>query len=276
MRVIAYDQITDRIIQAIESEGVVPWRKPWRTESPRNIRGNAYRGINRLVLAVQPFCDPRWMTFRQIRDLGGYVRKGEKGAPIILWRELEVDNTPGKVLLARSYSVFNVEQTGGLKLSTVSHSEIETVPSSVEHLARNLSPTVDMRRGNAALYSPTEDVIEMPYPELFETHGAYEQTLAHELIHASGHVTRLNRKEVNDPIKFGSSQYAKEELVAELGAAFLTAELGIACDLGQSAAYVSGWLKALQNDKSLIIQAASTAQKACDYLLASQGRESVA
>lgn len=271
----AYDQITDRIIETIKSEGAVPWRKPWRTESPRNIRGNAYRGINRLVLAIQPYSDPRWMTFRQIRDQGGHVRKGEKGAPIILWRELEVDSTPGKVLLARSYSVFNAEQTVGLELSAMSHSETATVTSSVENLARNLSPAVGMRRGNAALYSPTEDVIEMPYPELFETHGAYEQTMAHELIHATGHVARLNRKEVNDPIRFGSSQYAKEELVAELGAAFLTAELGIACDLGQSAAYVGGWLKALQNDKSLIIQAASAAQKATDYLLARPARESV-
>jgi antirestriction protein ArdC len=132
-----------------------------------------------------------------------------------------------------------------------------------------MCPQVEIqRKGVAAYYSPSQDVVVMPRAELFESAEAFEQTLAHELVHATGHSTRLARKEVCDPIQFGSDPYAREELVAELGASFLTAELGIQSDVEQSASYVAGWLKALKNDKSLIVRAASSAQKAVDFILA--------
>lgn len=267
----AYQHITDRIIRAIETEGLLPWKKPWRTDSPRNVRGNVYRGINRLVLSIQPYADPRWMTFKQVTELGGQVRLGEHGTPVLFWNEVEEGrgNETQKRVLARSYYVFNVEQTEGLDLEPISKGLDQASCSSVLPLAEVMCPSVKVhRRGTAAYYSPREDLVVMPRAELFESLEAFEQTLAHELIHATGHATRLARKEVCDPIQFGSDPYAREELVAELGAAFLTSSLGTASNVEQSASYVAGWLKALRSDKSLIIKAASSAQAAVDYILA--------
>jgi antirestriction protein ArdC len=267
----AYQHITDRIIRAIETEGLAPWKKPWRTDSPRNVRGNVYRGINRLVLSIQPYADPRWLTFKQVSELGGHVRRGEHGTPVMFWKEVEEErgSETQKRMVARYYYVFNVEQTEGLDLEPPTKGLDDSVCSSVASLAEIMCPSVEVhRKGTAAYYSPSEDVVVMPREELFTTFEDFEQTLAHELVHATGHSTRLARKEVCDPIQFGSDPYAREELVAELGAAFLTNELGIASDLQQSASYVSGWLKALKNDKSLIVKAASSAQAAVDFILA--------
>lgn len=267
----AYQHITDRIIRAIETEGLLPWRKPWRAESPRNLRGNNYRGINRLVLSIQPYADPRWVTFKQVSELGGHVRRGEHGTPVMFWNEVEEErgNETQKRMVARYYYVFNVEQTEGLDLEPLTKGLDKSLCSSVAPLAEIMCPSVQVhRKGAVAYYSPSEDVVVMPREELFATFEDFEQTLAHELVHATGHSTRLARKEVCDPIQFGSDPYAREELVAELGAAFLTADLGIHSDVEQSASYVAGWLKALKSDKSLIVKAASSAQSAVDFILA--------
>ncbi len=267
----AYQQITDRIIKAIEAEGLVPWMKPWRADSPRNVRGNVYRGINRLVLSIQPYADPRWLTFNQVRELGGQIRKGEHGTPVMFWNEVEEERETEvqKRMLARLYYVFNAEQAEGLDIDPLKARANADAISSVEPLASSMCPKVIIqRKGADAYYSPREDVVVLPRAELFESVEAFEQTLAHELIHATGHSTRLARKEVCEPIQFGSDPYAREELVAELGAAFLTAELGIHSDIEQSASYVAGWLKALKSDKSLIIRAASSAQAAVDFIFA--------
>lgn len=267
----AFQHTTDRIIRAIETEGLVPWKKPWRTDSPRNVRGNVYRGINRLVLSIQPYADPRWLTFKQVSELGGKVRRGEHGTPVIFWSEVEQERgtETQKRTLARHYFVFNFEQAEGLGLEPQNVERDDHAISSVEPLASIMCPQVEIqRKGASAFYSPSRDLVVMPRAELFESIEAYEQTLAHELIHATGHSTRLARNEVCDPITFGSDPYAREELVAELGAAFLTNELGISSDLQQSASYVSGWLNALKNDKSLIVKAASSAQAAVDFILA--------
>lgn len=275
----AYQQVTDRIIRAIETEGLVPWKKPWRVDCPRNVRGNVYRGINRLVLSIQSYSDPRWLTFNQVRELGGQISKGEHGTPVIFWNEVEEErgSETSKRLLARYYYVFNVEQAEGLELDPLKVECDSKAISSVAPLAQAMWPSVEVhRRGTAAYYSPLEDVVVLPRAELFESVEAFEQTLAHELIHATGHSTRLARKEVCDPIQFGSDPYACEELVAELGAAFLTAELGIHSDIEQSASYVAGWLKALKSDKSLIIRAASSAQAAVDFIFAPTIAASVA
>lgn len=267
----AYQHITDRIIRAIETEGLLPWKKPWRTDSPRNVRGNVYRGINRLVLSIQPYADPRWLTFKQVSELAGHVRRGEHGTPVMYWNEVEEErgNETQKRMVARYYYVFNVEQTEDLALGPLKAKCDDVAISSVEPLASTMCPSVEVhRKGTAAYYSPLEDVVVMPRAELFESTEAFEQTLAHELVHATGHPTRLARKEVCDPINFGSDPYAREELVAELGASFLTSDLGIASNFEQSASYVAGWLKALKSDKSLIVKAASSAQTAVDYILA--------
>lgn len=275
----AYQHITDRIIRAIETEGLLPWKKPWRTDSPRNVRGNVYRGINRLVLSIQPYSDPRWLTFKQVSELGGHVRRGEHGTPVMFWNEVKEErgSETQKRMLARYYYVFNVEQAAGLELDPLKLECDEMAISSVEPLASTMSPQVEIqRKGTAAYYLPRQDVVVMPRAELFESIEAYEQTLAHELVHATGHSNRLARKEVCDPIQFGSDPYAREELVAELGATFLTSSLGIASEVEQSASYVAGWLKALRNDKSLIIKAASSAQAAVDFILAPTVAGSVA
>jgi antirestriction protein ArdC len=227
------------------------------------------------VLAVQPFCDPRWMTFKQISAAGGRVKKGEKGTPILLWKEVQKlsDEAERGYLLARSYCVFNCDQTEGLELEPALPSCDSEERSSVAALISSLPSAPKLRIGAEACYSPVHDLILMPRIESFESYPSYEQTLAHELIHATGHTSRLNRLEVTDPIRFGSAQYAREELVAELGACFLCTELRVACEFEQSAAYVQGWLVALRNDKSLIVRAAAAAQSATDYLLVNSSKE---
>jgi antirestriction protein ArdC len=278
MPVRAYEEITSRIISIIEQDGTLPWRKPWVSQSPRNLRGNLYRGINRLILSIQPYSDPRWLTFNQVSAMGGRVRKGQRGTPILLWKEVPrvSDEDERSYLLARCYHVFSVEQTEGLELEPALPSRDSEERSSVATLVASLPSGPKLRIGSEACYSPTHDVIIMPRPESFVSFSSYEQTLAHELTHATGHATRLNRPEVTDPIKFGSMPYAREELVAELGASFVCSEMGIPLEYEQSAAYVKGWLSALKGDKSLIVRAAGAAQVATDYLLAHRSAEMAA
>lgn len=202
--------------------------------------------------------------------MGGRVQKGQRGTPILLWKEVQKvsDEAERGYVLARSYCVFNYEQTEGLELETALPLHFAEACSSLTNFVSSLPSAPKLRVGTEACYSPTHDLILMPRIESFVSQSSYEQTLAHELIHSTGHATRLNRGEVMDPIQFGSIPYAREELVAELGASFLCSELGIPLEYEQSAAYVKGWLSVLKGDKSLIVRAAGAAQLATDYLLA--------
>ncbi len=267
----AYAAITERIICLITSEQQLPWHKPFRVMAPINtISKKPYRGINRLVLSTAGFSDPRFLTFKQALDLGGHVRKGEKGLPVVFWKfERDADSEDRKnSVVCRSFTVFNVEQCNDLDVPEFEAPQVNPDAIKATHdLVDAYKNGPRIKWGfDRACYSPKEDLVWMPKQEAFESSESCFGTLAHELTHSTMHESRLNRKPAA-PVKFGSEDYSAEELVAELGAAFLCGDFGIHTQVTQSAAYVKGWLRALKNDRSMIIRAAARAEKAADWIL---------
>lgn len=275
-----YKMITDRIVDLLE-QGTVPWRKPWKGgHQPKNlISNNSYRGINNILLACAPYGSPWWVTFRQAKKLEGTVRKGEKGFPVIFWkpqvRLVEDENGDTEVRqwpLLRYYTVFNVEQCEGLDHQIPP--ETEATPTfkpidQAEAVVKAMPAPPSIRHDQpSAFYRPATDLVNMPKPELFTPPEEYYSTLFHELIHATGHESRLARSEVIDTQSFGSHSYSREELVAEFGSCFLCGHTGIeAAVLENSASYINGWMRRLKQDKCLVINAAAKAQKAADWIL---------
>jgi antirestriction protein ArdC len=277
-----YDRITDRIIALLE-QGTVPWQKPWkaRTGLPRNfVSQKSYRGINVFLLLAMGYESPLWLTFRQVSRLGGSVRKGEKACPVVFWKQLAIEDKDSeeqkKIPLLRYYHVFNTAQCDGLKMDAAIGNALLSRTSRPDEIAANMPQPPLIKHGMThAGYSPTEDCVGMPLCERFDTEENYFATLFHELVHSTGHEKRLNRFTESAP--FGSNPYCKEELIAEMGAAFLCgqAEIGERT-IDNSAAYLKGWLEQLRNDKTLIVQAAAQAQRAADFILGNYTDESVA
>ena len=270
-----YEQITDRIITMLEN-GTVPWRKPWNVQTglPRNfVTKKAYRGINTFLLHSMHYESPFWLTFRQAQELGGSVKKGEKACPVVFWKQLEVEDKESheieKIPMLRFYFVFNVAQCDGLKNIPATVETPATISTTAEEIVALMPKRPEIKHGLAkAFYSPGADIVAMPDRARFDTEAGYFATLFHELAHATGHKSRLNRPTITESAGFGSNPYCKEDLIAEMGAAFLCGQAGIAENiLENSAAYVQNWLEQLQNDKSLIVQAAAQAQKAADFIL---------
>ena len=270
-----YEQITDRIISMLE-KGTVPWRKPWNVQTglPRNlVTKKAYRGINTFLLHAMSYESPFWLTFRQAQEFGGTVRKGEKACPVVFWRQLEVEDKESheieKIPMLRFYYVFNTAQVDGLKNIPATVEPPATVSTTAEEIVALMPKRPEIKHGLAkAFYSPSVDMVAMPDRARFDTEAGYFATLFHELTHASGHKSRFNRPTLTESQGFGSNPYCKEELIAEMGAAFLCGQAGIAENiLENSAAYLQNWLEQLQNDKALIVQAAAQAQKAADFIL---------
>jgi len=231
------------------------------------------------LLASQGYESPLWLTFKQANEFGGTVRKGEKATPVVfwLWPDEEAKakaRAMGReaVPVCRYYSVFNVAQCDGLpEVKTALVEDSRTVPeriSEAEGLVAGITAPPRYVAADDAWYSPVDDKLGMPSLERFETAERYYATLFHELTHATGHESRLGRfKPDAAPSFFGGESYAKEELVAEMGAAMLCGVVGIANrTIDQSASYIASWLKALKNDKTMVISAAAQAQKAADWL----------
>lgn len=275
-----YDVINSRIMELLE-QGTVPWRKPWNAQSnfPKNlVSGKRYQGVNVFMLACSEFSSPYWMTFKQCQDKGGHVIKGSKSTPVIFWKWLdrkdaptEGDNSPnGKIPMLRFYSVFNLCQTEGIPHPPAeeTHNTFDPI-TQAEKIVADLPQKPDIKYGgNRAFYSVGLDYIQLPHQHTFHTIEEYYSTLFHELSHATGHQNRLARKSILEPSYFGSHEYSKEELVAEMGAAFLCGHCGIENNtIENSAAYIGGWLKALKNDRNLLVHAAAAAQKASDFIL---------
>jgi antirestriction protein ArdC len=260
-------------------QGTVPWRKPWNAQSnyPKNlISKKDYRGVNVFMLACMPFSSPYWLTFKQAQDKGGNVKRGQKSTPVIFWKWLdknESDNetsTNGKIPMLRYYSVFNIEQTEGIEAPPTNESINTFTPIEIaEQIIAGMPYKPEIKYGgNKASYSPMLDYVKLPEPTTFLSPEEYYSTAFHELTHATGHASRVGRIGVTQTNYFGSHEYSKEELVAEMGAAFLCGHAGIENTIIEnSAAYIAGWLKALKNDKTLLIHAAAQAQKAADYIL---------
>jgi antirestriction protein ArdC len=281
-----YQAVTDRIVAALEA-GTKPWRKPWNAAGLAGglqLRSNGaeYRGINQLLLTLTAmqagYTSPYWLTFKQAIELGGGVRKGEKSSEIVFYKKLTVTDRDApegeagekQIPLLRSYRVFNAEQCDGLparfypKPAPVVAGEEKQRDEAAEAALR--SSGADIREGGAqAFYAPGSDHVQMPPFASFATVGGYLSTLAHELVHWTGHRSRLDRLKLTP---FGTPSYAREELVAEIGAAFVCARLGVFGEhLDNHAAYLKSWLGVLKEDKRAIFKAAAQAQTAADLVL---------
>jgi antirestriction protein ArdC len=280
----AYQVITDRLITLLETH-TIPWQQPWNSATglPKNLSsGKAYRGINVFLLGTQHYTSPWWLTFRQCTARGGQVTRGEKGTPVVFWKVLhaadpEAEDAEGSVrrrFLLRYYQVFNVEQCTGLEYPrpTPAHQDIPPIAACEQLVAQVPTPPVIQHGAPQACYRPRTDTIHMPARALFITPEEYYSTLFHELTHATGHATRLNRPTLTDLCPFGSTNYSKEELCAEMGAAYLCGLTGIVnATIDNSAAYIQGWLRKLRSDPKVLVQAAAQAQKAVDYPINSGG-----
>ena len=281
MYIQSYERITERIVSLLE-QGTVPWHKPWtvKTGLPRNlISKKPYRGINVFLLMAMSYESPHWLTFRQAIQLGGNVKKGEKSCPVVFWKwmknEDEESDEPKKAPLLRLYHVFNTAQCEGLKDAP---GEIQMPVTKPAEIVAGMPQPPAVKHGMAkAFYSPTDDCVGMPERERFDGEAGYFATLFHELIHATGSEKRLNRASISERNGFGSNPYCKEELIAELGSAFLCGYADIVeRTIDNSAAYLEGWLKQFQNDRTLIVSAAAQAQKAADFILGRTFAESEA
>lgn len=281
-----YERITSRIVAELE-QGVRPWLKPWNAEHaagritrPLRFNGAPYQGINVLMLwgesVAKGYAAPIWMTFRQAAELGAHVRKGEHGSLVVYAdriRRKETDAATGEeaereIPFLKGYTVFNVEQVEGLPAHFYAVAEPRLDPvQRIERAESFFAATrADIRHGgNMAYYSATSDHVQMPPFESFRDAESFYATLAHEVTHWTKHGKRLERDFGRK--RWGDEGYALEELVAELGAAFLSADLDLTPEVrADHAAYIASWLKVLKNDKRAIFTAASHAQRAADYL----------
>ncbi len=282
MKVEICQQITERI-KTLLAQGVVPWHKPWKASTglPRNlITHQPYRGINVFLLMSMSYESPHWLTFRQAIQLGGSVKKGEKACPVVFWKQTTIEDKeshePQTFPMLRLYHVFNVAQCEGLKSVTDPAQVPMTVTSAAEIVAGMPHPPIIKHGMSRAYYSPSDDTVGMPERNRFETEDAYHATLFHELVHSTGHESRLKRASITDRNGFGSEPYCKEELVAELGSSYLCGHAEIVeRTIDNSAAYIEGWLKSLKSDPTLIVYAAAQAHRAADFILGNGPPEDV-
>lgn len=274
-----YELVNDRILEALRN-GVVPWRKPWYEVAPpcNGLSNRPYHGVNFFLLSLSRYLDHRWVTFKQARQLGGFVRANETGWPIVFWKRWSIDEpdpATGEVQsksipILRHFFVFNVEQCEGLDLPKLDY-QVKPANEGIaaaEALVAGVPDPPRMHLGSKqACYYPAIDVVQMPAIEVFRTADDYYATLFHELGHATGHEKRLNRAGVTTTPRFGSLDYGREELVAELTSAYLSATAGLDTSLVENAAsYLEGWWQLLKADPKAFVVAAGQAHRAADYL----------
>jgi len=271
-----YHIITDRILALLE-QGTVPWQQPWQRNVgvPRNLFSQRpYNGINVWLLTAMGYTSPFWATFKQAKAAGGNVRKGERGVPVVFWKvydgkEDPETGEPDKRFVLRYYTVFNAVQLEGLTVPEIPVARHSFTPiEQCEQLVGHMTHRPEIVHGHQrAFYRPAADTLHMPIPQCFQSPEAYYATLFHELTHSTGHQSRLNRKTLTDLCLFGSPEYSKEELVAEMGAAYLCGVCGIeTATIDNSAAYLESWMQVLRNDPTMLVHAAAQAQKAADYI----------
>jgi len=277
-----HDIVLEKILQQLE-KGEIPWKKGWIEAPPINyVTRKPYTGINVLLLSK----GGEYLTFRQIQQLGGRIKKGAKAEIVVFFKPYtkiveEEDPETGEVienekelLVLRYYHVFHLSDTEGIpsKLKKVNHNPIKEAEKVVAEY--KTVPPIIHDDPNRAYYNPVEDIINVPEKGFFENIHDYYSTLFHEIIHSTGHPKRLGRFKENEENIFGSESYSLEELVAEIGAAMLCQHTGIADrTIANSAAYIQAWLKQLQNNRSWIFTAAGRAQKAVDYVLGVKSEE---
>jgi len=278
-------EVTDQIIRALE-QGTAPWQKPWQAgalELPFNpVSGKPYRGGNVVQLMVvassHGYDDPRWLTYRQTRENGWQVRRGEKGTQVEFWQfpgnnskpDGDSKNEPAKSerdsFVYRAYTVFNARQIDGMPAHSPRVRQDWEVVQSGQAILDSSGARILHDQLDRAFYNRRTDTIHLPPKAAFKSAGDYLGTALHETVHWSGTADRLNRETLNESYRFGDPNYAREELRAELASVFLMAERGIPHNPERHAAYLNSWLEALR-DKHEIFRAARDAHKAADFLL---------
>ena len=278
------EMITQQIIEQLE-KGNVPWQKPWSgLERPVNWKtGKEYRGVNLLLLPPGEYA-----TFKQVQEAGGRVKKDSKAYTVVFWKiinkEVEYKGVDGEVEkdvetfpVLRYYKVFNViEQCEGLELRWTEKNKNKIVVEGIHEKLINdyiKNEGIQFINGDRAYYNRVDDLICLPNKDRFFNSDGYKLTAYHEIVHSTGHEKRLNRECMKEVRVWGDDKYALEELVAELGANFICAQLGMDNVKQNSISYIRGWLKALKDNPTWIIRANSMAQKACDYVFKSAGVE---
>jgi antirestriction protein ArdC len=274
-----YANINAKIIEQLE-KGTVPWRQPW-TEAglPVNIISKRhYRGINMILLSMENYEHNHFLSFKQVTDIGGKVKKGEKGHMVVFWSQVE--NKPEerkeneeqpeqkKKSILRYYYVFNISQCENIPEQYVPKArETKELPSCESIVTAMPHCPPIQHKENKAFYNFKDDFVNMPKKRSFKKDEGYYSTLFHELVHSTGHESRLKRDTLTQMAEFGDDTYSLEELVAEIGTCYLQSVAGITSEFQQSAAYLQGWLAKLKGDKKFIFQAARASQKAVDYIL---------
>jgi antirestriction protein ArdC len=289
----AYAVVAETIINQLE-QGTAPWRKEWVSSGyvPKSLSTKKpYTGINHWLLSftamAQEFESPWWGTFKQVKAMGGSVRKGEKGSPVVLYKSIDSKVTEGEIEVERKavivtyFTVFNAEQVewedgapAYEKPKARAHAEIIlSAQKVVDGYYKREQDLIITYAGDRAFYSPSKDSITVPTPETFTSDEAFYATLFHEMGHSTGHEKRLNREGVIENHYFGSELYSEEELVAEFTSAFLSSETGIApSTIDNSASYIASWLKALKNEPKMLVKAVARAQSASDYILGKENK----
>ena len=303
-RATVYEQVTRKITELLE-QGVVPWQKPWQAHvgPPRNgVSGRFYRGLNIFMLSLAGFDSPWWFTPRQVNDLDGHIVKGERVSWVSFFKPWLPKGEHGEAtedvagdregftrrrpaIIVRAYRVVNVDQCTGPGIDRFrekhpverpGNKDNDPIAGCEEIVVGMPNPPAIRHGGNRACYWPGIDQISMPKRETFVSSEAYYSTVFHELTHSTGHPDRLNRKTLVAGAPFRSPVYTREELVAEMGAAFLCATAGIQDPtIKNSASYLQGWLKYLSSDPKALLVAGAQAQKAADFVLGHAGVEEV-
>jgi antirestriction protein ArdC len=279
-----YAIVTERIIEKLE-RGVVPWRQPWHDAGlPQNlVTKRPYRGINVMLLASLGYERNFFLTSKQMSELGGVAKPNEKPQLVVYWNwqesksnlNKEESNEEGgarkKVPFLRYYTVFNVAQCDGIPEALVPRATVRNdspIPACEAIVSGMPKRPEILHKELRAFYNPVVDVVNLPRRPYFRSDESYYATLFHELVHSTGHPSRLNRKGLNEMSEFGSEPYSFEELVAEIGACYLESHAGIAkAEFEQNVSYIKGWLKKFKDDKRFVVEAAALAQKASDFVL---------
>ena len=271
-----YSAVTERIIQQLE-KGWIPWMKPWggiQSGAISGTTGKPYSLLNQMILEKPG----TYYTYNQVCKLGGLIRKGEKASMVVFWKQLPVKQQNPQtgeleetlIPMLRYYNVFHISQCEGLvepvaePAEPIQSPEADTV---INNYIRHSGVTFTHQKGDEAFYSPAKDSVTLPLAEQFQSREEYYSTAFHELAHSTGHSSRLNR--LNTTAHFGSTEYSKEELVAEISAAALMSLVGLETrsTFRNSAAYIQSWLSVLRQDKRMIVTASGAAAKAVDFIL---------
>ena len=280
-----YQIVTDRIIELLE-RGTAPWRLPSTLGGlPKNLLTNRpYRGINVWLLLAHGYEQNLFLTWEQLKSVGGSVKRGEKGHVVVFYKsvkkeveDLDTEEKERSIPVLKYFKVFNLSQCTNIPehlLPKLEERSIEPIVA-CEAIVKDMPhcPVIKHEK-QRAFYHIADDYVNMPARRNFKSAEAYYSTLFHELVHSTGHESRLNRKTITQMAEFGTEPYSIEELVAEIGTCYLNSHVGILnTQEGDSAAYIKGWLSKLRDDKRFVVYAASYAQRAADYILNVQSEE---